>query len=217
MRISGEEEQMGRYYEYAWPIIDRPLKEIYTEYERLLTAAVRKRLMGERPIACLLSGGLDSSIICALVAKLLPKDVKLHTFSIGLEGSPDLYYARIVAEKIGSVHHEIVVTEEDFLAAIPHVIAAIQSFDITTVRASCGNYLIAKYIRENSDFKIIFNGDVSEEIHASYSYSRFAPSDEAFHEDNVRLLKEVHKYDVLRSARCVETLRIGGPDTICRS
>lgn len=193
------------YFSYEWKIKDQlGIPEIHETYRRLLTESVRKRLMTERPIACLLSGGLDSSLISSLVARLLPEGEKLHTFSIGLEGSPDLRYARIVSEYIGSIHHEVVVEQDDFLKVIPDVIRAIQSYDITTVRASCGNYLIAKYISENTDFKVILNGDVSEEIHSSYFYSSFAPSDLAFFEDNVRLLLEVHRYDVLRSARCIE-------------
>ena len=202
-----------RYYDYDWSFPNESnenenenLVEIYQNYRSLLTQAVEKRLMGDRPIATLLSGGLDSSLISMLTAKLMKKKGlgPLHTFSIGLLGSPDLKHAQEVADYIGSIHHSVVVTEEEFLACIPEVINAIQSYDITTVRASCGNYLIAKYIRENTDFKIILNGDVSEEIHASYFYSRFAPNDGEFFKDNVRLLKEVHRYDVLRSARCIE-------------
>ena len=184
-------------------------------------------MMSDRPIATLLSGGLDSSLVSALVARELRKtgkelariaeetpeiikqqqllQGKVHTFSVGLKGSPDLYYAKMVADYIDSVHHHVEFTEKEFLDAIPEVIKAIQSWDTTTVRASVGNYLIAKYIKENTDFTVIFNGDVSEEVNASYYYSRFAPSPEAFHEDNITLLREVHQYDVLRSARCIES------------
>lgn len=194
-----------RYFFYNWYMINSPVEKLYKKYAELLKSATHKRMMGERPIACLLSGGLDSSLISALVAKELKKtNKKLHTFSIGLENSPDLKYAMAVSKHIGSVHHNVVVTEEQFLACIPNVIRAVQSFDTTTIRASCGNYLIAKYIRENTDFKIIFNGDVSEEINSSYYYSTFAPSHYHIWKDNQKLLREVHKYDVLRSARCVE-------------
>lgn len=202
-----QSEELVRYYEYKWPINRFDLPTIYDKYRTMLEAAVYKRIvLAERPIACLLSGGLDSSIICALSAKIMKQLGRgpLHTFSIGFSESPDLKYARIMAEHIGSVHHEVVKTEQEFLDAIPEVIRAIQSFDITTVRASCGNYLIAKYIRETTDFKIILSGDVSEEIHASYYYSRFAPSPMDFALDNIRLMKEVHKYDVLRASRCIE-------------
>jgi len=201
-------------------------EEICNTYRTLLSEAVSKRMMSDRPIATLLSGGLDSSLVSALIAQELKKTGaslketvqltpeletqqkllkgRLHTFSIGLPGSPDLYYAQKVSDHIGSIHHHVEVSEETFLQAIPEVIVAIQSWDITTVRASVGNYLIAKYIKENTDFTVIFNGDVSEEINASYYYSKFAPSAHDFSADNIKLLQEVHQYDVLRSARCVE-------------
>ncbi len=199
-----------QYYKYDWSDRFHPtditLPEIYGNYRKFLTKAVEKRLLGERPFACLLSGGLDSSLISCITAKLLKERGlgPLNTFSIGLKNSPDLEYARKVSNSIGSIHHEVVVSESEFLDAIPEVIKAIQSFDVTTVRASCGNYLIAKYISEETEFKIILNGDVSEEIHSSYFYSKFAQSPTDFYNDNVRLLKEVHRYDVLRSARCME-------------
>ena len=223
--------EFKEYYPYNWPIQvslqTSSLEEIYKNIRFYLERAVELRMMSDRPIATLLSGGLDSSLISAIVAhqfrktgteltqtaKYTPELIKqqqmsagrLNTFSIGLTGSPDLKYAKIVADHIGSTHHSIECTEEQFLAAIPEVVRAIQSWDITTVRASVGNYLVGKYIKEHTDFKVIFNGDVSEEVNASYYYSRFAPSPEAFHQDNIKLMREVHQYDVLRSARCLES------------
>lgn len=219
------------YYSYNWkPEISlktHTLEQILAKIRQLLEHAIDRRMMSDRPIATLLSGGLDSSLVSALVARELRKtghDLakvteetpellkqqkllhgRVHTFSVGLKGSPDLYYAKLVADHIGSVHHHVEFTEEEFLDAIPEVIRAIQSWDTTTVRASVGNYLIAKHIKENTDFIVIFNGDVSEEVNASYKYSRFAPSPKDFFEDNITLLREVHQYDVLRSARCVES------------
>jgi asparagine synthase (glutamine-hydrolysing) len=130
-----------------------------------LTTAVKKRLLSDRPIGALLSGGLDSSLVAAIAARELRKDNKtLHTFSIGMPGSTDLVYARLVANYIKSKHHEVVVTPEDFLNAIPQVVRDIESYDITTVRASVGNWLLGKYIKENTDVKVVFNGDGSDEI-----------------------------------------------------
>ena len=169
-----------------------------------LTEAVKKRLMSDRPVGALLSGGVDSSLVAAIVARELKKVGKrLSTFSIGLPGSTDLAYAEKVAKHIGSEHHTIVCSPEDFLEAIPEVIKAIESYDITTVRASVGNYLVGKYIREKTDIKVVFNGDGSDEIGGGYLYFYNAPSDDAFETECARLLEEIHLYDVLRSDRCM--------------
>jgi asparagine synthase (glutamine-hydrolysing) len=167
-----------------------------------VTSAVKKRLLSDRPIGALLSGGLDSSLIAAIAARELKlNNKKLHTFSIGMPGSTDLMYAKMVAEFIKSEHHEVVVSPEDFLNAIPQVVHDIESYDITTVRASVGNWLIGKYIKEKTDIKVVFNGDGSDEIGGGYLYFYKAPSDEAFEAESERLLNEIHLYDVLRSDR----------------
>jgi len=167
-----------------------------------LESAVTKRLLAERPIAALLSGGIDSSLIAALVAKQTPH---LKTFSIGFEGSEDLRCARLVAKHIGSEHTEIVSTPDEFFAAIPEVIRAIESYDITTVRASVGNYLVSKAIREKTDCKVVFNGDGSDEVFGSYLYFYRAPSDEDFEAETTRLLKDICYFDVLRSDRSISS------------
>lgn len=176
--------------------------------EKGLRLAVRKRLMTERPCAALLSGGIDSSLIAAIVADELRAagvERPLETFSIGFEGSEDLRYARMVAEWIGSRHHEIIMTPDEFFAAIPEVVRAIESFDITTVRASVGNYLVSKAIRERSDCKVVFNGDGSDEIFGSYLYFYKAPNDHEFERETQRLLDEIHYFDVLRSDRSISS------------
>ena len=150
--------------------------------KKLLTQAVDKRLMSDRPIGCLLSGGLDSSLIAALVAKHYPANT-LETFSIGLKNSTDLHYAQIVADFIKSKHHHVELTEKDFLDAIEEVIYKIESYDTTTVRASVGNYLISKYISQNSDCVVIYNGDGSDEVCGSYLYLKNAPNAEEFHQE----------------------------------
>ena len=170
-----------------------------------LEESVRKRMLTERPCAALLSGGLDSSLIAALVQKNLKQLglPSLKTFSIGFAGSADLAHARIVADHIGSDHTEIVMTPDDFFKAIPRVIAAIESCDTTTVRASVGNFLVAEQIRKRTDCKVVFNGDGSDELFGGYLYFYNAPSDAAFHSETGRLLKDLHYFDVLRSDRCI--------------
>ena len=154
---------------------------IYKNINYYLSSAVEKRcLTTERPIACLLSGGLDSSLIAALVSKYYKKnDIHkvLETYSIGLEGSEDLKYARIVANYIGSKHNEIVVTEQDMFEAIPEVIEKTETYDTTSVRASIGNYLLGKYIAAHSDAKVIFNGDGSDELFGCLLYTSPSPRD----------------------------------------
>lgn len=195
--------QLTRYH--SVPILKNPSLAKVSQATRhlycALHSAIDKRMMTDRPIACLLSGGLDSSIIAALLQTKLKS--RLKTFSIGFEGSPDLIHAKKVADWIGSDHHEIVCTPDEFFTAIPAVIAAIESADITTIRASVGNYLVAKYIREHTECKVVFNGDGSDEVFGGYLYFKNAPSDEAFEAECDRLLDEIHMFDVLRSDRCV--------------
>jgi asparagine synthase (glutamine-hydrolysing) len=173
-----------------------------------LIAAVEKRIEAsnrDRGAACLLSGGLDSSLIAALVAKYLKENSneRLHTWSIGMNGSEDLKYAKMVADHIGSIHHEIELTEDDFINAIPNVIRDIESNDTTTVRASVGNWLISKHIREGSEDKIVFNGDGSDEVAGGYLYFHYAPNPIEFDKECRRLLKDIHLFDVLRSDRSI--------------
>ena len=173
-----------------------------------LEMAVRKRLMSDRPIGCLLSGGLDSSLVCSIVAREFKKRKKgkLNTFSIGFEGSTDLKHAKLVAEHIGSTHHEILLTEQIFLEAIVPVIKTIESYDTTTVRASVGNYLVAKYIKENTDVTVVFNGDGADEVAGGYLYMKNAPTEEDFHTECIRLLGDISYFDVLRSDRSLSSM-----------
>jgi len=184
--------------------------EIVEGIQKYFIKAVEKRcLTTERPIACLLSGGLDSSLVTALVndfrKKNFPHLEPLETYSIGLAGSEDLKYAKIVAEYLGTKHTEIIFTEKDFIDAIPEVIWAIESYDTTSVRASIGNYLLGKYISENSDAKVILNGDGSDELCGGYLYMHKCPDALEFDRETRRLLKDIHKYDVLRSDKCISS------------
>ena len=174
---------------------------------KYLNNAVKKRVVEttQRPIACLLSGGLDSSIIAALVKNHYKGSDNLKTFSIGMEGSCDLKYAKLVADHIGSDHTEVILKPNDFFDAIPEVIETIESYDTTTVRASVGNYLIGKYISENSDVKVVFNGDGSDEVTGGYLYFLHAPNDLSFDKECRRLINDIHMFDVLRSDRCISS------------
>jgi asparagine synthase (glutamine-hydrolysing) len=192
------------YYRYLYNIIERDEEILKNNIRELLTEAVRKRVVGtlDVPCGCLLSGGLDSSLVTAIANQYFPKG-ELNTFSIGMKGSTDLHYAKIAAEYLGTNHHQVELTEQDFLNAIEEVIYHIGSFDTTTVRASTGNYLISKYIKENTDIRVVTNGDGSEEIWASYRYAAVIEDKDDFFEDNLRLLKQIHYYDVLRSDRSI--------------
>jgi asparagine synthase (glutamine-hydrolysing) len=178
-------------------------------YRQLYSAVKKRYLSTERPIACLLSGGLDSSLIASIVCdihKKLGKDPKqIETYSIGLFDSEDIKYARIVAEHIGSKHTEIILTEDEFIDAIPEVIYAIESYDVTTVRASIGNYLIGKYIKEHSEAKVIFNGDGSDELCGGYLYMSKCPDNLEYDKETLRLLKDIHMFDVLRSDKSISS------------
>jgi len=167
-----------------------------------LVQAVKKRVENtERPVACLLSGGLDSSLVAAIAASM----VEVETYSIGLEGSEDLMYAQIVADHIGSKHTQILLTERDFCRAIPEVVRAIESYDTTTVRASIGNYLIGKHIAANSKCKVVLNGDGSDEVAGGYLYMQSCPDALEFDKETRRLLREIHAFDVLRSDKSISS------------
>ena len=168
-----------------------------------LEDAVWKRVQNtDRPIACLLSGGLDSTIIASCAAKCVAP-AKLKTFSIGLNGAPDLEFARAAAKYIGTDHTEVVCTEDEFIQAIPSVIKAVATYDTTTVRASVGNYLIAEYISKHTDCKVVLNGDGSDEVAGGYVYFRAAPSVSAFDFECRRLLDDMHFFDIMRSEACM--------------
>ena len=187
-------------------LIFNNLYDIYGILYQLLHSSVKKRVIGttERPIACLLSGGLDSSTIAALVNSFLPEGV-LETYSIGLENSTDIIHAEMVAKHLKTKHTSIILSEDDFFNAIPEVINAIESYDTTTVRASVGNYLIGKYIKNHSEAKVIFNGDGADELMGGYLYFNSSPNEIEFDRECKRLLTDIHLFDVLRSDKCISS------------
>ncbi|CAG9787755.1 unnamed protein product [Diatraea saccharalis] len=184
---------------------------VYEKTAYLLEAACKKRLMADRRIGCLLSGGLDSSLVTALVVKLA-KEIKLpykiQTFAIGMGDSPDLVAARTVAEYLGTEHHEIQFDEKDVKDALDNVIYHLESFDITTIRASLPMYLLSKYIKNNTDTTVIFSGEGADEVAQGYIYFRDAPSPAAGHEESVRLLSDIYLYDGLRADRTVSAFSL---------
>jgi asparagine synthase (glutamine-hydrolysing) len=169
----------------------------------LLTESVEKRMMSERPLGCLLSGGLDSSLVAGILArKLKEKGKQLETFSIGLEGSPDITAAQKVADHIGSKHHSIVCTEQDFLQQLEHTVYMLGSYDVTTVRASVGHQLIAQYVRDHSEVKVLFSGETADEF-GSYLYFQNAPDSRSFQQESIRLLKDIQFFDMKRGDRSI--------------
>ena len=181
--------------------IDGSLEEICVNIHDKLVAGIEKRLDADAPVGFLLSGGLDSSLVCAVSAKLLGKPIR--TFAIGMsEDAIDLKYAKEVAEYIGSDHREIIITADDVIGSLEDVIAALGTFDITTVRASMGMYLICKAIHETTDVRVLLTGEISDELFG-YKYTDFAPDAEAFQKEAQKRIRELYMYDVLRADRCI--------------
>ena len=166
-----------------------------------LVAGVKKRLVADAKVGFLLSGGLDSSLVCAIAAR--ESDKPIETFAIGMEKDAiDLKYARQVAEFIGSHHTEVFMTPEEVLASLKDVIHLLGTYDITTIRASMGMYLVCKAIHETTDIRVLLTGEISDELFG-YKYTDFAPSAEAFQAESVKRIRELHMYDVLRADRCI--------------
>ena len=166
-----------------------------------LVAGVEKRLVADAKVGFLLSGGLDSSLVCAIASK--KSDKPIRTFAIGMsEDAIDLKYAKQVADYIGSDHKEVYMTPQDVLSSLEKVIKLLGTYDITTIRASMGMYLVCKAIHELTDVRVLLTGEISDELFG-YKYTDFAPSAEAFQEEAVKRIHELHMYDVLRADRCI--------------
>jgi asparagine synthase (glutamine-hydrolysing) len=179
--------------------------EILNEHiNTVLTNSVRKRLMGDRPMGCLLSGGLDSSLIVSILCRLIgPENVK--TFSIGIEGSEDLKNARKVAEFLGTTHTEVNFTPDEGFSYLEDVIRDLETYDITTIRASIPMWMLSKYVKENTDIKILLSGEGADELFCGYLYFHYAPTPEDLSKESARLVENLHKYDVLRADRSVSS------------
>lgn len=196
------------YYKYEWtPVPYKPsdLPLIYSTIRSLFIEAVQKRTMSDRKICSLLSGGLDSTLTTYVLAKHTDlKENLINTYAIGLPESVDLKYANLAADVIGTNHHTITVTEEQFLDAIEKTIVQIESYCVTSVRASTGNFLVSLAISDCADGDtVVFCGDLSDEIFGSYRGFMKAPTSEQFLEENIKMLKNVHYFDVLRSDKSI--------------
>ena len=166
-----------------------------------LIKGIEKRLDADAPLGFLLSGGLDSSLVCAISSKILGK--KIRTFAIGMESDAiDLKYAKQVADYIGSDHREVIITKDDVISSLEEVIKILGTYDITTIRASMGMYLLCKKIHELTDVRVLLTGEISDELFG-YKYTDFAPNAEEFQKESVKRVHELHMYDVLRADRCI--------------
>lgn len=166
-----------------------------------LVAGVEKRLVADAKVGFLLSGGLDSSLVCAIAA--MKSNEQIKTFAIGMsEDAIDLKYARQVADYIGSDHTEVYMTSDEVLSSLETVIQLLGTYDITTIRASMGMYLVCKAIHEKTDIRVLLTGEISDELFG-YKYTDFAPDARAFQEESQKRIRELHMYDVLRADRCI--------------
>lgn len=211
-RINGVFTEIKEHKYYVYPDLHEQtyppitdinyLEDVKQKIRNTFTESVRSKLIADRPLGALLSGGLDSSLICGIASKLLKESGRvLKTFSVGMEGSTDEHYAKMASEYIGSEHTHIQFEQQDWLDALKHVIYTIETFDITTIRASTGQYLISKWIAENTDIKVLLIGDGSDELCSGYMYFHNAPSSLHAHYENILLLDEIGQFDVLRADR----------------
>lgn len=175
--------------------------KIYDTIRNSVINSVKRRLIAHRPIAFLLSGGVDSSLVAAIGAKLIGTPIR--TFCCGMKGGTDMEYARKVAEHIGSNHTEVYFTEEEGLQAIEDVIYSIESWDTTTVRASVGQYMVSKYIGTKTDCRVVMVGEGPDEVCSSYLFNYYAPNDQKLHNTAIEFVKKIHMYDGRRADRCV--------------
>ncbi|MDE6189624.1 MAG: asparagine synthase B [Clostridia bacterium] len=183
--------------------VDDGLDVICKNIRDKLVKGIEKRLDSDAPLGFLLSGGLDSSLVCAVGQRLAKKPIR--TFAIGMsEDAIDLKYAKEVADYIGSDHSEIIITKQDVLSSVEKVIQVLETYDITTIRASIGMYLICKAIHERTNVRVLLTGEISDELFG-YKYTDFAPSAEEFQKEAVKRISEIYMYDVLRADRCISS------------
>ncbi|MCC4212452.1 asparagine synthase B [Leeuwenhoekiella parthenopeia] len=220
--LHSSDGELKQWYKRDWMEYDA-VKENETSIEKLrdaLEAAVHRQLMSDVPYGVLLSGGLDSSITSAVAKKYAEKHIesddqdgawwpRLHSFSVGLEGSPDLAAAQKVADHIGTVHHEIKFTIQEGLDAIRDVIYNLETYDITTIRASTPMYLMARVIK-SMGVKMVLSGEGADEVFGGYLYFHKAPNAQEFHEETVRKLSKLHMYDCLRANKSLAAWGIEG-------
>ncbi len=179
------------------------LDEVCNNIREKLTLGIVKRLDADVPLGFLLSGGLDSSLVCAVANKYLPHPIR--TFAIGMVGDAiDLKYAKQVADYLGSEHTEVFMTAQEVIASLRSIVRILETYDITTIRASVGMYLICKYIHENTNLRVLLTGEISDELFG-YKYTDFAPNEEEFQKEAKKRIDEIYMYDVLRADRCISS------------
>lgn len=179
------------------------MRDVEKNIHSLLVEGVRKRLDSDAPIGFLLSGCLDSSLVCSIATQILKKPIE--TFAIGMEKDAiDLKYAKEVADYLKTNHHEVIITRDDVISSLEEVIYNLATYDITTIRASVGMYLLCKYIHENTDIKVLLTGEISDELFG-YKYTDYAPNPEEFQKESKKRIDEIHMYDVLRADRCISS------------
>ena len=221
-KIENGKLKIERYYKRDWfdydAVKNNPAS--VSEIHDALTAAVKRQLMSDVPYGVLLSGGLDSSVVSAIAEKFSEHRIednsqtraywpRLHSFAVGLKGAPDLAKAKLVADHIGTVHHEINYTIQEGLDAIRDVIYFIETYDVTTVRASTPMYLLARVIK-SMGIKMVLSGEGADEVFGGYLYFHKAPSAKAFHEETVRKLSKLHYYDCLRANKSLSAWGVEG-------
>ena len=220
--LHSSDGELKRWYNRDWMDYEA-VKENQTSIDEIrdaLEAAVHRQLMSDVPYGVLLSGGLDSSVTSAIAKKYSQKRIEsddtkdawwpqLHSFSVGLEGSPDLAAAQIVADHIGTIHHEIKFTIQEGLDAIKDVIYNLETYDITTIRASTPMYLMARVIK-SMGIKMVLSGEGADELFGGYLYFHKAPNSKEFHEETVRKLSKLHMYDCLRANKSLAAWGIEG-------
>ncbi len=196
----------GEFYSYCdiakiTRVCKDDLETVCKNIRKLLEAGVEKRLVADAKVGFLLSGGLDSSLVCAIAQK--KSEVPIRTFAIGMsEDAIDLKYARQTADYIGSEHTEVYMTPEEVISSLEKVISILGTYDITTIRASMGMYLVCKAIHEQTDIRVLLTGEISDELFG-YKYTDFAPSAEEFQKEAEKRVRELYMYDVLRADRCI--------------
>jgi asparagine synthase (glutamine-hydrolysing) len=199
----GEKFHSYRDVSFVGSFHEDDLEEVCRNINQLLTRGVEKRMVADVPVGFLCSGGVDSSIVCSIGAKLVDKPVR--TFAVGIEDGPiDTKYARIVADWLGADHTEVLFPRQKLFDTLSALIYNIETYDVTTIRASMGMYILCNYIRENTDIKVLLTGEISDEIFG-YKYTDFAPSPEAFQKEAEKRIREIYMYDVLRADRCISS------------
>ncbi|MFN4027454.1 MAG: asparagine synthase B [Flavobacterium sp.] len=220
--MSSKDGELVQWYQREWTEFEavKANETSIQEIRKALEAAVHRQLMSDVPYGVLLSGGLDSSITSAIAKKFAQKRIEsgdtvdawypqLHSFAVGLEGSPDLAAARKVADHLGTIHHEIKFTIQEGLDAVRDVIYNIETYDVTTIRASTPMYLMARVIK-SMGIKMVLSGEGSDELFGGYLYFHKAPNAKEFHEETVRKLSKLHMYDCLRANKSLAAWGIEG-------